>query len=149
MNPIRNSVKAIIIRDGHVLLTKNEDKDGFFYLFPGGGQNAGEDMRTALRRECLEEIGVLVSVGGLRWVRDYIAQNHEFAQFDGDVHQVELYFECTIESDSEPSNGTGKDTNQVSVEWVALDRLDTVKVYPKIFQKGLDQFDAIYLGDIN
>jgi 8-oxo-dGTP pyrophosphatase MutT (NUDIX family) len=43
MKPIRNSIKAIIIRDRHVLLIKNIDKDGFWYVFPGGGQDSGED----------------------------------------------------------------------------------------------------------
>ena len=33
---IRNSAKAIIIQGEKVLLTKNQDNDGYFYLFPGG-----------------------------------------------------------------------------------------------------------------
>ena len=41
---IRNSVKAIIIKDEKVLFTKNKDKDGVFYLLPGGGQEHGENM---------------------------------------------------------------------------------------------------------
>ena len=32
---------------------------------------------------------------------------------------------------------------------VSLDRLGSVRVYPKLFQKGLDDFPAIYLGDVN
>ena len=149
MKPIRNSIKAIIVRDRHVLLIKNIDDDGFWYTFPGGGQNAGEDMLTALRRECFEETGVAISVGPLRLVREYIGKNHEFSESDGDIHQVELYFECGLAPGSEPRNGDMKDTSQVDVEWLPVDRLGSVRVYPKLFQKGLGDLQTIYLGDVN
>jgi 8-oxo-dGTP diphosphatase len=149
MKPIRNSIKAIIIRDHHVLLVKNIDKEGFWYVFPGGGQNSGEDMHAALRRECFEETGISISVGPLRLVREYIGKNHEFQESDGDVHQVELYFECGLASGSEPRNGEMRDANQVDVEWVPLENLGSVRVYPKLFQKGLGDSHTIYLGDVN
>jgi 8-oxo-dGTP diphosphatase len=149
MKPIRNSIKAIIIRDRHVLLIKNIDKDGFWYVFPGGGQNSGEEMRAALRRECFEEAGISISVGPLRLVREYIGKNHEFQGSDSDVHQVELYFECGLAPGSEPRNGEMKDTDQVGAEWVSLEHLGSVRVYPKFFQKGLGNVHAIYLGDVN
>lgn len=59
---IRNSVKAIIIVDGKLLLTKNQDDEGYFYLCPGGGQEHGETFHKTLQRECLEEIGSSVQI---------------------------------------------------------------------------------------
>jgi ADP-ribose pyrophosphatase YjhB (NUDIX family) len=98
MKPIRNSAKAIIIENKKILLTKNKDDFGFFYLFPGGGQEHGEELKDAVLRECLEEIGEKVVVGNLVYVREYIGKNHEFAAWDSDVHQVEFYFQCSLES---------------------------------------------------
>jgi len=46
---IRNSVKAIIIVDGKLLLTKNQDIEGYFYLCPGGGQEHGETFHKTLQ----------------------------------------------------------------------------------------------------
>ncbi|MDF2682566.1 MAG: hydrolase [Brevibacillus sp.] len=43
MKPIRNSAKAVITQNEKILLTKNRDEFGFFYLFPGGGQDHGEE----------------------------------------------------------------------------------------------------------
>jgi 8-oxo-dGTP diphosphatase len=149
MKPIRNSIKAVIKRNDRVLLIKNVDRDGFWYTFPGGRQNAGEDMHAAVRRECFEETGFNVTVGALRFIREYIGQHHEFAVTDSGVHQVELYFECLLDGPADPKNGHSKDTNQVDVEWVALSRLSEIRLYPKVFQQGLDGFDSIYLGDIN
>lgn len=66
MKAIRNSAKALIIVDGKLLCTKNEDQWGFFYLLPGGGQNPGENLWDALRRECREEIAAEIVIQDLR-----------------------------------------------------------------------------------
>ena len=85
---IRNSAKAIIMSDNKVLLTKNVDDDGYFYLFPGGGQEHGETLHETVTRECMEEIGEQVDVGDLVHIREYIGKNHEYASFDSDFHHV-------------------------------------------------------------
>jgi 8-oxo-dGTP diphosphatase len=71
---IRNSAKAIIISSNKVLLTKNQDDDGIFYLLPGGGQEHGETIHKALIRECVEEIGEQVEIGELLHIREYIGK---------------------------------------------------------------------------
>jgi 8-oxo-dGTP diphosphatase len=57
MPEVRLSVKAIIIREGHLLVLKCRDELGAWYVLPGGGQQVGETLDQALRRECLEELG--------------------------------------------------------------------------------------------
>ena len=74
---IRNSAKAIIVRDGCVLLIRIADQGGDWFVLPGGGQNHEESLRETVRRECLEEIGVPVRVGELRLVREFIGKNHD------------------------------------------------------------------------
>lgn len=71
---IRNSAKAIIISGEKVLLTKNQDNDGYFYLFPGGGQEHGETIHQTLKRECIEEIGQQAEIGELLHIREYIGK---------------------------------------------------------------------------
>ena len=68
MMNIRNSAKGIIFRGEEVLLTKNLDDEGFFYLFPGGGQEFGETLHDAVKRECMEEVGQEVEVGELLFI---------------------------------------------------------------------------------
>jgi len=80
--PVRNSAKAVIMKDGCVLLTKNQHEQEIFYLFPGGGQEHGETLEEAVKRECIEEIGQEVVVRELLHVREYIGRNHEHAFFD-------------------------------------------------------------------
>lgn len=149
---LRNSMKAIIIRDGKVLLQKNEDELGLFYLLPGGGMNAEETLHEALQRECKEEIGTEVSIGELRFIRDYIGSHHEFAESDSDVHQIEFMFECTLPDGYEPQFGHIPDDRQIAVEWIPLNELHTIPLYPAVLKSLLPDIRAnsqVYLGDVN
>jgi 8-oxo-dGTP diphosphatase len=148
---VRLSIKAIIIQDGHLLAIRQLDALGEWYTLPGGGQHALETIPDALRRECLEEIGSDVAVGRLRFIRDYIGRNHEFAAEDGDMHQVELMFECRLLS--EPCVGDVPDTFQTGIEWLDLSRLADYRLYPSTLRGLLtapaQTGEAIYLGDVN
>lgn len=152
---IRISAKAIIIDNDKLLLTKNQDDEGYFYLFPGGGQEHGETLEQAVRRECLEEVGEQVEVGSLVFIREYIGKNHEHASFDYDFHQVEHYFICNIENgQSEKTKPTNPDTNQVGLEWLPIDKLLDYRIYPKELLQQIINYTQnittpVYLGDIN
>lgn len=149
---IRNSVKAIIIVDGKLLLTKNQDIEGYFYLCPGGGQEHGETFYKTLQRECLEEIGSSVHIGELLFIREYIGQNHEHAAFDADVHQVEYYFLCQV--NAQTCQPTNPDSLQIGTQWIPIEKLHTYRLYPKALTQPLQKFirgqqTTIYLGDVN
>ncbi|MCC2684044.1 MAG: hydrolase [Paenibacillaceae bacterium] len=152
MGAIRNSTKAVILYDGRVLLTRNRDQWGDFYLFPGGGQEFGEVLKDAVFRECMEEIGAEVIVGDLLHVREYIGKNHEFAEWDSGAHQVEFYFECRLKDPgADTSQGVNPDSYQTGAEWVELERLDHIRLYPKTVGEVLrNKANAgRYLGDVN
>lgn len=151
---VRTAAKAIIIQNGQLLCTKNQDQEGFFYMLPGGGQEPGENMIETLKRECREEISSEVAVGEVLFIRDYIQKNHEFAKPDSQFHQLELMFECRLHQNAQPENGTNPDPRQVGVEWLALSRLNKERFYPRelktILQNGqVKPAPPIYLGDVN
>ena len=153
MKEIRNSAKAIILRNGCLLAIRNVDADGDWYILPGGGQQHGESLRDALLRECREEIGAEVRVGELKLVREYIGKHHEFAAQDGDAHQIEFMFECEVADDYIPRNGGVPDTYQTGVAWLPVADLARHRLYPKILksvlQNGLSPAQVQYLGDVN
>ena len=150
---IRNSAKAIIIRENSLLVIRKTSSEGGYSVVPGGGQKNFETLIQALQRECLEEINSSVEVGDLLFIREYFSDNHEFADEAEHVHQVEFYFECSIDGDNVPCQGTSPDPGQVEVTWVPIDNLDSVNLYPKaiipILQSGLQTAHPIYLGDVN
>ncbi|WP_017690979.1 NUDIX domain-containing protein [Paenibacillus sp. PAMC 26794] len=152
MKPIRNSAKAVIVQSGRLLVIRLEDQYGTAYVFPGGGQEKGEELKDAVARECLEEIGQPVNVGELLHIREYIGKNHEFAEWDADIHQVEFYFACSlIDSEATVFEGSNPDDHQVAVEWIALEELSQIRLYPKTIGELLLTSDSssIYLGDLN
>jgi len=151
MKPIRNSAKAIIIENGQLLLTKNEDHIGYFYAFPGGGQEKFEELKDAVIRECSEEIGCQVSVKDIVYIREYIGRNHDFADWDHDVHQVEFYFECEIVNKADAFNPTNPDHTQIGIEWIDIDKLSEIRLYPQGLAEILRNkvTKPSYLGDIN
>lgn len=151
---IRSAVKAILIRDGKILLQHCQFTPGdICYLFPGGGQKFEETKVDALRREVLEEVGAEISVGRLVWIREYIQKNHEFKLEDGNCHQVEHYFLCELLTEPDPSRASKPDPVQIGIDWIPLTELASVRVYPKSI---CDRFDAngwidgpYYGGDVN
>ncbi|WP_338707638.1 NUDIX domain-containing protein [Paenibacillus amylolyticus] len=152
MKPIRNSAKAVIVQDGQLLVIRLEDQYGTAYVFPGGGQEKGEELKDAVARECLEEIGQAVNVGELLHIREYIGKNHEFAEWDADIHQVEFYFACSlIDPEATVFEGSNPDDHQVAVEWIALEDLSNIRLYPKTIGELLlkSGSSSIYLGDLN
>lgn len=153
MKPVRTSAKAVIVIDGRVLAVKKTDASGPWYLLPGGGQNPGESLTDALRRECLEEIGAEVEAGELIHVRDYIGANHEFADEDPDFHQVEFMFLCELPEGYTPRVGETPDIDQTSTEWLDITSLDGTRFYPKtlvpILRALPERTHPTYMGDVN
>ena len=150
---IRIAVRALILREGRLLLTRCRDREGDWYCLPGGGQGAGETLPAALIRECREEIGAEVEVGSLRFVRDYIAANHDFSYLEEATHQLELFFDCAVPGDYVVGNGPEPDSNQVGVAWLDARALADSRVYPRRLREVVDPRTAarlpLYWGDEN
>ncbi|MCK5786998.1 MAG: NUDIX domain-containing protein [Candidatus Sabulitectum sp.] len=153
MKTVRNSAKAIIIRDNSLLVIRNTTDGHDWYLLPGGGQEHGETLVNALRRECLEEASIEIEVGDIIFIRDYISRNHEFADTDNDAHQVEFMFKCSISGDKKPETGSNSDQWQTGVQWLPLKTLSEFDLYPsglkEALSAGIPEEHNIYLGDVN
>ncbi|MBU1107709.1 MAG: NUDIX domain-containing protein [Candidatus Riflebacteria bacterium] len=152
VRPLRNSAKALIIRDGKVLCTRNCDLLGDFYLLPGGGQDHGETLKDAVVRECREEIGAEVEVGYLYFVREYISANHELAEYDDSIHQIEFMFACQLLEEPGSSNNISHDAMQTGIEWLPISELAKYRFYPSSLIEPLQNFPPagfaqVYLGD--
>ena len=152
---IRNSVKALIVRDDHFLTIKKRDQYGEYYTLVGGGQEPGETFTETVKRECIEEIGAEVKPNELLFIREYIGKNHEYAAFDFDVHQIEYMFSCTLLSEPNVERATELDTGQIGIEWLPLRNITQYRLYPQILRVRLQQHfihhekTEVYLGDVN
>lgn len=152
---VRNSVKALIVRDEHILAIKKRDDDGYYYVLVGGGQEPGETFLETVKRECVEEIGAEVQPHELLFIREYIGKNHEHAAFDYNTHQVEYMFSCTLLTEPDVNKATELDTDQIGIEWIPLTKIEEYRLYPRALGEKLKKHFIngerveVYLGDVN
>lgn len=126
---IRNCVRAVIIRDGAILLQhKQSPSYGTRFALPGGAQEEHESLQAALVRECEEEIGTTVTVGDLMHVADFFKPGS--SGLETKSHRIEFLFSCAVPDDYTPANGPAPDKNQKDVFWLPLDELQTAPLYP-------------------
>lgn len=152
-NIFRYSIKAIIIKDGKLLVESCDYGRGRFSKLPGGGHQWGETMHQAIIRECREELCLDVIPRRLVLVRDYIAKNHNTKIDDDNFHQAELMFECDVADFSTMGCGTEPDSDSQQILWVDLDDLADSDFMPQAiipYLKNLaDIKETIVLGDVN
>jgi mutator protein MutT len=101
---------GVIVRDGRYLIAQRFDTSphGGLWEFPGGKRQPGEALEDCLRRELIEELGVVVDVGeelkvSLHAYRDYTVRLH--------------FFRCTIRE------GTPRPLASQACRWVSLSEL--------------------------
>jgi ADP-ribose pyrophosphatase YjhB (NUDIX family) len=124
-SPIYVKARAVIIEQSSILLSEYDDETGLHYNLPGGTVEAGEGLHDALVREVREETGMVVRVGALRYVWEYVPQQRGF--FYGAQPSVTLCFACEIIEDTRRPS---LDPNQTGSRWIPLSDLSQTKLLP-------------------
>ncbi|MCG1010759.1 NUDIX domain-containing protein [Salinicoccus sp. ID82-1] len=121
---MRNRGSVIIVKDENkVALIKRIRDQSVYYVFPGGGIEAGEEPEEAAKREAFEELGVDVKVDKCISEID----------FDG----TQFFFLAHIISGT---FGSGQGEEYIDEErdrgiyipvWMDIDRLSSINVIPR------------------
>lgn len=140
---IRNSGKALLLREGRLLAVRIEDPDETYYVLPGGGQEPEEPLTETVRRECAEELARDVRVGDLAFVVEIARDSH--------YHRVDLVFHC---EDLGPLPGIMAvgDSAQTGVEWLPVEELHRLPLYPARLRRAIQRLargerGLVYLGN--
>ncbi len=128
---VRNSAKALIVRDGKMATIKIRQGEREWYIMPGGGQEVGETLGEAVVREVREELGLLVEPRELL----FVAEGPSRERF----HRVDHIFLCDCIGE-DGGGATHSDTCQVGVEWLELEALDTLPLYPLPLRREIMNF---------
>jgi len=140
---IRNSAKALIIKDGKVLTIKINDGNEEWHIMPGGGQETEELLPNAVCREVAEEMGIRVEAKELVFVIEGLHGER--------FHRVDLVFLCEYLGEIENATLQG-DTNQVGFEWLDIATLNHSQLYPsKLRRQIMNLYEGkpykVYLGN--
>ena len=85
-------VAAIALRDGHVLVCREDDDD--YVMLPGGRVELGESSPVALAREMIEELGLETPIEQLLFTEE------NFFDRDGETfHQIGIYYQVALPAD--------------------------------------------------
>ncbi len=98
----RPSARGIVIKDEKVLLVHSRKYD--YYKFPGGGIENGEDAKTALCREVLEETGFHVIPDSIEEFGCVPRRHRDQYDENGIFEQINYYYFCKIEDGREETN---------------------------------------------
>ncbi len=135
---IRSTAKAIIIKEGKILLNRCKDrKNGDYYSLPGGGQQKYETLHEAVARECLEETGYTVKPIKFVALCEEICMNAGFREKYPDyAHKMYHIFHCQLEN-KEMKAPTEKDSMQLGSEWIEVDTLQNIRILPEIVSSNI------------
>ncbi len=140
---IRNSAKALIIKDGKMLASKINDNGDIFYIMPGGGQESEETLEEAVIREVKEEFGLIVEPKTLEFVIEGVTGES--------FHRVDLVFLCEYIKEIPDAQITG-DYNQIGFDWLPIENLTNEPLYPSKLRKQImnlynTEETIVYLGN--
>ena len=143
MGRIRNSAKALIIKDGKMAAIKIRDAGEEWYIMPGGAQEAEETLNEAVCREVSEELGIAIECKELLFVVEGVHGEN--------FHRVDLIFSCEY-IDNIPDAVLHGDTNQVGIGWLDISTLDLQPLYPsKLRRQIMNYYQGkpykVYLGN--
>lgn len=88
-NRVRVRPTGIAIKENQVLLVLHSalNAEGIFWSPPGGELLFNESIEDCLKREFLEETGLIITVGNLLEIHEFI---------EPPLHAIELFYSCTI-----------------------------------------------------
>jgi len=118
-------VRGIILYEGKLLVAKHLGTD--FMALPGGHLEYGEDVTTCLKRELVEELGVLPEIGRLLYISTFVS--------DDKTEYVEFFFEVKNGKDYLNIDGLERTHAHELAEilWVSPD--SNIEILPKQFNE--------------
>lgn len=137
---LRIRVSGALVRNGQLLLIEHTKNSEIYYLLPGGGAEDFEDLKTSLKREFLEELGMNVFVGEVLQLAQNISP-------DGSRNIFHVIFSVSSLDNPELSELGGRVTG---FRWIDLDSQDSVQsfvFYPPVLEHLLELLnDSSYNG---
>ncbi len=109
-----------------MLLVKHP-QDTSFSTLPGGHLEWGEDLRTCLERELVEELGIKPQIGRLLYI-------HTFINKAGTKHYLEFFFEVLNGEDYANSANTETSHAYELAEKLWASPEDDVRILPERFK---------------
>lgn len=126
------AAKALIERDGRILLIAQHSDNKDYWSLPGGRFEDNESLATALDRELQEEVGLQLAS-----IEDRVGSFAFTFTHDGEQHHVDgTVYRCTAHGD--PTAAANQPT----------DEIESVDAYKWVPTERVAEYDADALNDV-
>lgn len=150
--PIRSAAKALIVREGKLLLNRCVHSNGsVYYDLPGGGQQPYESLEQAVVREVREETGYIVRVMRFAALAEEIYTSGKLRkEYPEYTHRVKHIFVAEL-TDEQQGAPTELDMGMERCEWIPLESLkDLAELHPSALKNEayniLAKGETMWLG---
>ena len=130
-------VRGIILSpdEGHILLIKRVRKGKLYYIFPGGGIEAYEDEKSALRREALEETSLHLDKVGA--VPMYVSRSRSGRFGEQTYYLCRASYDLPRLSTMSDEFKANSEDNSYQPVWVELMQIKEINLYPRAIKRRL------------
>jgi 8-oxo-dGTP pyrophosphatase MutT (NUDIX family) len=150
-------VGGIALQEGRALFQKVDDNPerGVFWFLPGGRAEMGESSEETLRREMLEELGVEITIERPVFLMENLFMDGDDKDKQVLHHEIGLYFLMSFPPDAYlyredgPFSRNDEIGSRIVFEWLAIDQLPDLAVWPKFFRRGLSDIPAGVMHVVN
>ncbi len=149
MHMPRIAVRAIVIQNEQILLSRYKDNKAYWHVIPGGGVENGETLEEAFARETYEECGMPLPFGEIKFIREIIADRHEVTNLEKGFHQIEINVMSSAPN-GKLLSPVQPDKGQIDLIWHPLKELDKIRFFPiGLTQQFINQsWSKFYYGEI-
>lgn len=131
---MKTAVRAIIVRDGKILVMKRNKFKKLYYVLIGGGVNVGEQPEQALVRELAEETTMAAETARLVYI-----------ERGGDMYGDQYIYLCgggaegepVLSEDSEEYKINQLGQNTYAPMWLPLNELEAAPFFPEVLKYKL------------
>lgn len=99
MSDVPTRVRVIVLRGDRILMVQHRDRDGLFWILPGGGVKPGETLEQAAVREVWEEAGARCRIVRRLVLPEGITGMQGYALFLGAAETDELARAQTVDGE--------------------------------------------------
>ena len=115
----RHTARAVLFREDGKIAILHVGKYNYHKL-PGGWVEADEDIETALRRECLEEVGAEIEIG--KYIGEVVEYRVNLWWEEWDyILQISQCYVCKISKQWEHSFTESEKENNFSHRWLSFE----------------------------
>ena len=136
---VKNTVRAIICRDGRYAMQQNRDG---IYKIPGGGVENNESLLDTLCRETLEETGLVVIRDSVREIGDVLELRRDLFEEDNKICFLNLAYK--IDYDENHKNNLEnhlKESENNNILSYYLKEMRTGEHPHELYDYSVDYFD--------